>query len=433
VQVNGGMQPGNSGGPVVDNRGRVVGVAVSIIRNTQINFAIPGESVRALLHGRISAVSLGEAYKKGGKIAVPITVRTLDPLQGIREMAIDWWVGDPGKPRPPATKEPAQEQGDSSPRQSTAVAYQTHAATGKTELMLAELPPAGKVLWFQPRVVSGAGRARWLQGFSRVLDQPVEPIPARLALRHRTGHIPVRLESKSTLRIRGDDGEAHSFLANIVSNLDEEWQSAAPDGTSPVRVMIRKFEVGISLDGKAPGPSPRLKQVIQDVGRLGIDLVIDRRGNLIRSRSDLRAVPAGSRNVLENFGDQMRHSLSAVIVPLPGGELTPGQSWQAQRIVPVEALDSTKLVPLDMTYTYRGLRTQQGQDVAVIDLAGKVRGVEGRTVHLKGDARGSATLDVETGRVVHAKATIDVSLEMKFRDETVLATGKLEVGVTRGD
>jgi S1-C subfamily serine protease len=51
VQVNGGMQPGNSGGPVVDSSGHVVGVAVSVIRGTQINFAIPGEDVRSFLRG----------------------------------------------------------------------------------------------------------------------------------------------------------------------------------------------------------------------------------------------------------------------------------------------------------------------------------------------------------------------------------------------
>jgi len=42
IQVNGGMNPGNSGGPVVDTRGVVVGVAVSILRGTQLNFAVPG-------------------------------------------------------------------------------------------------------------------------------------------------------------------------------------------------------------------------------------------------------------------------------------------------------------------------------------------------------------------------------------------------------
>src|SRR5262249_47864126 len=43
VQVTGDMQPGNSGGPVVDGWGDVVGVSVSIIRNTRLNFAVPGD------------------------------------------------------------------------------------------------------------------------------------------------------------------------------------------------------------------------------------------------------------------------------------------------------------------------------------------------------------------------------------------------------
>src|SRR5262249_23461162 len=46
VQVEGGMDPGNSGGPVVDGQGNVIGVAVSKIATTQINFAVPGDFVR---------------------------------------------------------------------------------------------------------------------------------------------------------------------------------------------------------------------------------------------------------------------------------------------------------------------------------------------------------------------------------------------------
>jgi S1-C subfamily serine protease len=49
VQVNGGMNPGNSGGPVTDARGVVVGVSVAGITNTQINFAVPGDFIRPLV------------------------------------------------------------------------------------------------------------------------------------------------------------------------------------------------------------------------------------------------------------------------------------------------------------------------------------------------------------------------------------------------
>jgi S1-C subfamily serine protease len=49
IQVNGGMHPGNSGGPVTDASGRVVGVAVAGIVGTQLNFAIPAETVRTFI------------------------------------------------------------------------------------------------------------------------------------------------------------------------------------------------------------------------------------------------------------------------------------------------------------------------------------------------------------------------------------------------
>lgn len=52
IQVEGGMTFGNSGGPVVDVRGNVIGVAVSGIKDANINFCVPGEIVQQLLANR---------------------------------------------------------------------------------------------------------------------------------------------------------------------------------------------------------------------------------------------------------------------------------------------------------------------------------------------------------------------------------------------
>ncbi len=49
VQVNGGMNPGNSGGPVTDTRGVVVGVSVAVIKGTTINFAIPADFIQPVV------------------------------------------------------------------------------------------------------------------------------------------------------------------------------------------------------------------------------------------------------------------------------------------------------------------------------------------------------------------------------------------------
>jgi S1-C subfamily serine protease len=49
VQVAGGMTHGNSGGPVANTRGEVIGVSVAGIEGTDINFAIPGDTAAAFM------------------------------------------------------------------------------------------------------------------------------------------------------------------------------------------------------------------------------------------------------------------------------------------------------------------------------------------------------------------------------------------------
>lgn len=75
VQVNGGMHPGNSGGPVTNKAGDVVGVSVAGIRGTQINFAIPGEKAEAFVREQID--SGGEVNL--GKLAANTTTPKFNP------------------------------------------------------------------------------------------------------------------------------------------------------------------------------------------------------------------------------------------------------------------------------------------------------------------------------------------------------------------
>ncbi len=53
VQVAGGMHPGNSGGPVTDRSGAVIGVSVAVVRGTIINFAIPAETTSEFVREQV--------------------------------------------------------------------------------------------------------------------------------------------------------------------------------------------------------------------------------------------------------------------------------------------------------------------------------------------------------------------------------------------
>lgn len=65
VQHTAPLNPGNSGGPLVDSRGRVVGVNTAIIAMAQgLGFAVPGNTARWVLgelmaHGRVRRLALG--------------------------------------------------------------------------------------------------------------------------------------------------------------------------------------------------------------------------------------------------------------------------------------------------------------------------------------------------------------------------------------
>src|SRR5436309_5372378 len=65
VQHTAPLNPGNSGGPLVDSKGRVVGVNTAIIALAQgLGFAVPGNTARwvtseLLTHGRVRRLALG--------------------------------------------------------------------------------------------------------------------------------------------------------------------------------------------------------------------------------------------------------------------------------------------------------------------------------------------------------------------------------------
>jgi S1-C subfamily serine protease len=95
IQTDASLNPGNSGGPLLDSRGRVIGINTAIIRPAQgICFAIPINMARHILpqlmkHGRVVRGYLG---LHGRNVPIPKAVaRTwgLPNTSGVQVMAIE--------------------------------------------------------------------------------------------------------------------------------------------------------------------------------------------------------------------------------------------------------------------------------------------------------------------------------------------------------
>jgi S1-C subfamily serine protease/regulation of enolase protein 1 (concanavalin A-like superfamily) len=89
IQLDGSLQPGNSGGPIVDERGRLIGVAVAKLEGVDtIGLAIPADELRELLAGRIGAIDLEVRNSKTERPDVRVKAQVVDPHGRIKSVKV---------------------------------------------------------------------------------------------------------------------------------------------------------------------------------------------------------------------------------------------------------------------------------------------------------------------------------------------------------
>lgn len=156
LQIDGSIIPGNSGGPIVDAKGRLVGVSVATILGTQIGFSIPADSVRADMEGRVESVSLTHKVHREGVYSVDARIRVIDPMERIGAVAIYYWYSPLNTERPldPEGKFPTHGAQTDSPKKHVRLVFD-HTSKQWTgtipEFQLRE----DQDIWLQPAVGSG--------------------------------------------------------------------------------------------------------------------------------------------------------------------------------------------------------------------------------------------------------------------------------------
>ena len=80
LQLDGSLQPGNSGGPIVDSRGFLIGVAVAKLEGVDtIGLAIPADELRELVAGRVGAIGFEVRNSKTPQPDLRVKAQVLDP------------------------------------------------------------------------------------------------------------------------------------------------------------------------------------------------------------------------------------------------------------------------------------------------------------------------------------------------------------------
>jgi V8-like Glu-specific endopeptidase len=433
IQVNGGMHPGNSGGPVTDANGQVLGVAVSGYKGTQIQFAIPSGKIPFFLNGRMNVITvLTPPRKEGNEIKMGLHLDMIDPLNKIKKVDVEYWIGNKGQRRQGSNTEPVALDGDL-PKQIVSLTYDQKKGNADGIASLPPLTDPKQAYWFRPLLTFDKSK-NWGQAFTFNLGPPVEPLPTTLAYKPVLGKPAILdLNSTSTLRVRDDEGMEHKLALALRTSLGEEINNDVAKKRFPIKLAYNKFSMTVLLDDKPMAADKELAKIAQSVRFLKAQVTMDARGNQVDTNSQLTNAPLKLSAALLDINTQVMQSLGVLSVPLPTGQLEPDKTWQAQHPLLIGSLGMYVPAVANMEYKYLGTRERNGKTEAVVRLTGTVRGRAGKGSNLGGTVKGTSVIAVETGEVIDSRANFKVDMDLKIEDETVKAGGNLDVTLKRVD
>ena len=432
IQVNGGMHPGNSGGPVINSEGKVVGIAVAAYTGTQLHLAIPIESLNAVTNGKISNSQYGVAYKDGDKIHLPLRFQKLDPMKKMKAISVATWVGNPGPTRPSTNgKEPEPQAGDSPLKMHVFKPDDQGIYEGEVVLDAAKDPK--QVYMFRYVVDRGKSNAYYQSGtLTARIGTPVERKPATLAYlppAEKTDVLAVLTES--AFRIRESDGDDHSLSMKLAGTVKEKSTAQAKDGTSKKRLNYDGLEAIFLFDKKPIEGADELTKILKGVSLVGSDIDVAKDGTHGQSKFDMSKVPSASKRLLSMVVEQAQQSFDSIAIPLPMKETPSQTTWSGKQTFILGALGKAVAANADITYKYEGLLTRNDKQVAIVSFAGTLKPFSARTGQLTGKVDGKIELAVDTGLVVFATENVKAELDLDFDGRPAKAIGTLNVQVRR--
>jgi hypothetical protein len=428
VQLQGALNPGNSGGPVVDSKGNVIGIAVSGVRGSQIGFAIPADHVGPFLNGRIMESGVGQIYKDGEKTFLPMTLAFVDPLARLKTVELDVWIAKPGPPRPSSVKEPAALPGDMNKVRLT-LKYDPTTATAKIDAEVPALPP-GMTYWHRPVITDSKGTTKYVAALAVPQQLPLERRAMTLAYNPKAGKQAVELVSQGGFRIRNEDGEEHSMALDFRTVYSEAIGEQAKKAY-PVRLTYNRFAMAMKFDDKPLSGDADIRKSLNDLSFAAADLELDADGGLGTAKADLSKMPKGSQVLWSDLSDQVLASLEVLSIPLPGKKVNAPDTWKARHDLMIGPAMLAVTAQADLEYEFLGVRTIGGKDFGVIAIGGKIRGKRGAGVDVGGKVNGSALVSPETGEVVQANVNIKADMDLSFGKKQSKAIGTLNVSMRR--
>ena len=432
IQLQGGVNHGTSGGPMIDMDGNIVGVPVRVDHNhdgnlTNIAEAIPSEWVSSLAEGRPGNVEVGYPYYKGDQLFVPLKIKCVDPLKKIRTVEIGTWIGN----STPATRNPGpkyiEQPGDIGFKE-VALKYSkdTNEATGE---LVFPRDADGRVYWMQPSLTSLISPKKLLKGEVLSFNDrpPVERATVVIAPKYEFGKHAVTLKQTATFTetTTGTDKEARE-KRTLVNEFRLNESIEKSKAASEIAQLLYKISSYSAKQTRSDADSETPKFVTDAVLNLknfNIKLAANKQGEAIRHSATVTSSEMAKTEVLNRFAVSTSALLESAYVRLPA------QSTSAPTTYNVNVAHTLLLDIDDMVYsptvgkrkpvllsetwevTYLGRRERAGRSELVLSITGTIKAPDGGNSTTSGTLRGQFLLDATTSLVRSLEVTREFDVE----------------------
>ncbi len=412
IQLEGGIHEGNSGGPIINEKGEVVGVAVGGVGGTTINFGIPGKPVSDLVNGKFLNLSLEQSYLEGASISIPAVVRILDPLSRIKNVRIDYWTTPKtdGKPRPASWTRPEPAEGDG-PLQ-TVDAVQVGKASPRAELLVPPLPDEKSAYWFRATFTDGRGREYWSPTISNYRPLPLERREITLQYKSTAGaKRPIEITNDSAFKFQvGTRVESLSMYVRAVATPS----LSAPDADGDTRGSLRYNQVSLAM--RKNGEPMQMKEKWTPLGQNFLKTTAAFRcaddGAIVYAQPELRNAEPKFKSELVGISDLVLQSLELMSLSLPHHSLQPKQRIRVQKMLLVGLPEMYVPTHADVKYTYLGVRKVDGRETAFFGLNGDLHPRRGDDTQINGGLSGSLDVLLDTGEVLMGNGSVNVEYDV---------------------
>jgi V8-like Glu-specific endopeptidase len=432
-QLSGGVNASNSGGPVADERGRLIGIAVAapapidpaasannpanpiagaaaVSPPAALSLLIPASRVAQFLAGRLDNYSMDAAIRDGNKIKMLYRMQFNDPLGRVRKIRIEHFQGpwSTNRQNGPSPEPPESER---TPAKIASVSYdRSGLASGEVEVLPLKQPTFG--YWFRPRWVDGLGQDYAAPALGGMTAMPFERRALNIKFQPIGGPAaPMELLSNANFVVRQPNSPPEPFGLLMMAAIRPDYRPEK--NICHLLLNYSRFRYTLRSNNATPPSELELRRFANNFVASSAIMDLKANGAMQKSTVNVGQVDTDFRTLITAMNEILVQSIDLLSAPIPNGEAQPLQTFAVQRNVLAGVPVAQVKAVADLKFTYHGTHEfAANTPSALFVFEGDIHAPRGNQIG--GTIRGRVEISPNTGAILSASSDLKIDADVRI-------------------